>query len=92
MYVDLTFWNILLQVTRTPPEIKRKREKEEVLKRNEEIPTLILTPFAAQPVLIFEDVKIGHSAVRKLAIRNPNSKPTKVGDEKIYAYLYVSKL
>ena len=80
MYVGLTFWNIILQVTRTPPEIKRKREKEEALKRDEEIPTLILTPFAAQPVLIFENVKLGHSAVRKLAIQNPNSKPIKVGN------------
>lgn len=65
-------------MTRTPPDIKRKRQKEEVIKRDEEIAKLTLTPFGEQPVLLFENVRLGHSAVRKLAIQNPNCKPIKV--------------
>ena len=76
-------------MTRTPPDIKRKRQKEEVIRKDEEIAKLTLTPFGEQPVILFENVKLGHSAVRKLAIQNPNSKPIKVGQEKINALLYV---
>ena len=44
----------------------------------EEIVILQLAPFSAHAVVMFEDIKVGDSAVRKLAIRNPKSTPTKV--------------
>ena len=44
----------------------------------EEIVILQLAPFSAHAVVMFEDIKVGDSAVRKLAIRNPKSTQTKV--------------
>ena len=44
----------------------------------EEIVILQLAPFSAHAVVMFEDIKLGDSAVRKLAIRNPKSTQTKV--------------
>ena len=64
-------------MSRTPPDIKRKRQKEKDAKM-EEIVILQLAPFSAHAVVMFEDIKLGDSAVRKLAIRNPKSTQTKV--------------
>ena len=36
--------------------------------------TLILVPFGEQPFITFDNVKLGHVAVRKLVIQNPNTK------------------
>lgn len=63
-----------LKVARTPPDEKLRRQKEEASK-NEELPSrLILVPFAGQPLITFDNIKLGHAAVRKLAIENTNSK------------------
>ena len=68
---------LIFKVSRTPPDIKRKRQKEKNAKM-EEIVILQLAPFSAHAVVMFEDIKLGDSAVRKLAIRNPKSTQTKV--------------
>ena len=68
---------LIFKVSRTPPDIKRKRQKEKDAKM-EEIVILQLAPFSAHAVVMFEDIKLGDSAVRKLAIRNPKSTQTKV--------------
>ena len=68
---------LVFKVSRTPPDIKRKRQKEKNAKM-EEIVILQLAPFSAHAVVMFEDIKVGDSAVRKLAIRNPKSTQTKV--------------
>merc|ERR1711997_828154 len=70
------------EVSRTPPDIKRKRQKEKNAKM-EEIVILQLAPFSAHAVVMFEDIKLGDSAVRKLAIRNPKSTQTKVTLERL---------
>ena len=77
----------ILKVTRTPPDIKRKREKEELIKKGEEIAKLVLTPFGEQPVISFENIKLGQSAVRTLAIQNPTAKPIKVSTGNLGAFL-----
>ena len=68
----------MLKVSRTPPDVKKKRRKEEVMKTLEEIATLTLVPFAEQPIVSFENIKLGQATVRKLAIRNPSTKSIQV--------------
>lgn len=73
----------VLQVSRTPPDIQKKRQREEARKCQEEIAVLTLVPFAEQPIVSFENIKLGQSSVRKLAIRNPSSKSIQVHDYSI---------
>lgn len=56
------------------------RRKEEMIKSQEEISILTLVPFAEQPIVSFENIKLGQTSVRKLAIRNPSSRPIQVTD------------
>ena len=72
-----------MQVSRTPPDIQKKRQREEARKCQEEIAVLTLVPFAEQPIVSFENIKLGQSSVRKLAIRNPSSKSIQVHDYSI---------
>ena len=44
----------------------------------EETAILVLVPFGHQPVIAFENIKLGHGAIRKLAIQNPSSKQIQV--------------
>ena len=56
------------------------RRKEEMIRSQEEISILTLVPFAEQPIVSFENIKLGQTSVRKLAIRNPSSRPIQVTD------------
>ena len=67
-------------MTRTPPDVQKMRRKEAMIKSQEEISILTLVPFAEQPIVSFENIKLGQTSVRKLAIRNPSSRPIQVTD------------
>ena len=55
----------------TPPDERRKKEKMVMLAAAQEPGILLLTPFAAVPTLEFDRIKLGHSGVRRLIVRNP---------------------
>ena len=62
------------QVGVTPPEETRRRQREVAL-QNEVTPViLVLVPFAQQPLIEFDNIRLGQAAVRKLSIQNPDSK------------------
>ena len=52
--------------------------KEQTIRMEEETAILVLVPFGHQPVIAFENIKLGHGAIRKLAIQNPSSKQIQV--------------
>ena len=70
--------NPYVQVERTPPDEKRRREKAAEVAAKENVEILLLTPFASSPKIEFERIKLGKSGVRKLLIRNPGDKPLDV--------------
>lgn len=76
--VLIQWLGLVFQINCTPPEEKKRRQKRREQEASHEMVCLLLVPFCSIPRVAFENVKLGHAAVRHVTIQNPGQKPLKV--------------
>ena len=77
--------SFFFQVSRTPPEETRRRQRALESRANDEVAgTLSLVPFCSFPRVSFDNVKLGKSAIRRIVMQNPGKKPLQVRKDTYY--------